>query len=64
MFKEGSDFFQNTKFCPILNIYNSADDEYLKFVWIANSMPSCSVSYQPIACVAIQWIFYIQMVKN
>ena len=26
MITEESDFFQNTKFCPILNIYNSADD--------------------------------------
>ena len=39
MIKEGSDFFQNAKFCPILDIYNSPD------AWIANSMLSCSLSY-------------------
>ena len=39
MIKEGSDFFQNAKFCPILDIYNSPD------AWIANSMLFCSLSY-------------------
>ena len=38
-----SDFFQNAKFCPILNIYNSADDQFFKFAWVANSMLTCSV---------------------
>ena len=40
-----SDFFQNAKFCPILNIYNSADDQFFKFAWVANSMLTCTVSY-------------------
>ena len=39
MIKEGSDFFQNAKFCPILDIYNSP------VAWIGNSMLSCSLSY-------------------
>ena len=30
MVKEGSDFFQNKIFCPILNFHNSADDQNLK----------------------------------
>ena len=46
MIKEASDFFQNTKFYSILNIHNSADCQFFKFVWIANSMLSCTVSYQ------------------
>ena len=40
-----SDFFQNAKFCPVLNIYNSADDQFFKFAWVANSMLTCTVSY-------------------
>ena len=31
MIKEGSDFFQNAKFCPILVIYNSPDDQHVQF---------------------------------
>ena len=59
MIQEGSDFFQNTKFCPIFNVYNSADNQYFKFVWIANLMPSCSVSYQcqPSHWLTIGWVF-------
>ena len=45
MIKEKSDFFQNTKFYSIFNIYNSADCQFSKFVWIANSMPPCTVTY-------------------
>ena len=45
---EVSDFFQNTKFCPSLNIYNSADDQCFKIWWVANLMPSCSMSQIPI----------------
>ena len=43
MIKKASDFFQKTKFCPVLNIYNSADDQFFKFAWIANSMLTCTV---------------------
>ena len=45
MVKEASDFFQNTKFCPIFNIYNSADDQCFKIGRIPNLMTSCSMSY-------------------
>ena len=45
MVEDGLDFFQITKSFPILNIYSSAVDQCIKFVWIANLMPSCSVSY-------------------
>ena len=31
MIKEGSDFFQNAKFCPILVIYNLPDDQHVQF---------------------------------
>ena len=30
MIKERSDFFQNAKFFPILNIYNSPDDQCIQ----------------------------------
>ena len=31
MIKEGSDFFQNAKFCPSLVIYNSPDIQHVQF---------------------------------
>ena len=31
MIKEGSDFFQNAKFCPILVIYNLPNDQQAQF---------------------------------
>ena len=31
MIKEGSDFFQNAKFCPIFVIYNSPADQHVQF---------------------------------
>ena len=31
MIKEGSDFFQNAKFCPFFVIYNSPDDQHIQF---------------------------------
>ena len=31
MIKEGSDFFQNAKFCPILVIYDLPDDQNVQF---------------------------------
>ena len=31
MIKEGSDFFQNAKFCPILVIYNLPDNQHVQF---------------------------------
>ena len=31
MIKEGSDFFQNAKFCPILVIYDLSDDQHVQF---------------------------------
>ena len=31
MIKEGSDFFQNAKFCPILVIYDLPDDQHVQF---------------------------------
>ena len=30
MIKKGSEFFQNAKFCPILDIYNLPDDQRAK----------------------------------
>ena len=45
MIKKESDFFQNSNFYPILNIYNYLDSEFFKFAWVANSMLSCIVSY-------------------
>ena len=43
-----SDIFQTAKFCPVLNIHNSADDQFFKFAWVANSMLTCTVSYPTI----------------
>ena len=31
MIKEGSDFFQNAKFCPIFVIHNLPDDQHVQF---------------------------------
>ena len=31
MIKEGSDFFENAKFCPILVIYNLPDNQHVQF---------------------------------
>ena len=31
MIKEGSDFFQNAKFCPILVIYNLPNEQHVQF---------------------------------
>ena len=31
MIKEGSDFFQNGKFCPILIIYDLPDNQHVQF---------------------------------
>ena len=31
MIMERSDFFQNAKFCPILLIYDSPDDQHVRF---------------------------------
>ena len=45
MIKEGSDFFQNSKFYPSLNIYNYLDGQFFNFAWVANSTLSCTVSY-------------------
>ena len=46
MIKEGSDFFQNSKFYPSLNIYNYLDGQFFNFAWVANSTLSCTVSYK------------------
>ena len=40
-------FFPKSKILPVLNIFDSADDRFLKFAWIANSMLICTVSYWP-----------------
>ena len=38
-------FFSKCEIMPPLNIYNSADNQFFKFAWVANSMLTCTVSY-------------------
>ena len=65
MIKEGSDFFLNAKFCPILDIYNSPDDEQQIRCFLAACPMLKNFSFFQLVNLLILLIFAIsQLILN